>query len=62
MSETRTPAPPAPPPGESGRETPTYQGSRFPWWLTLLYIAFLIWAITYVSLFFFPDLRSWLSK
>jgi hypothetical protein len=52
----------APPAGESERDTPTYQGSRFPWWLTILYAAFLIWGLTYMSLFFFPDLRSWLAR
>jgi hypothetical protein len=62
MSETRSPAKPADPPGERKNGTPTYQGSRFPWWLTLFWVAFLIWGLAYASLHYLPDLRAWLSR
>jgi len=62
MSETRDPIEPAAHPNEGPADAPTYQGSRFPWWLTLVYLAFILWAVSYVGLFVFPDLRAWLSR
>ena len=41
-------------------DTPTYQGSRFPWWLALIYAAFGLFAFLYLVLHYLPDLRSWL--
>jgi hypothetical protein len=42
------------------RDTPTYQGSRFPWWLAVLYLAFVVWGFAYLALYYLPDLRAWL--
>jgi hypothetical protein len=41
---------------------PTYQGSRFPWWLTLLWVAFIAFGVVYSLIYFLPDLKSWLQK
>ncbi len=43
-------------------DQPTYQGSRFPWWLTILYFAFAIWGFLYMAYLYVPDLRAWLSR
>lgn len=43
-------------------EPPTYQGSRFPWWLTLLYLAFALWGFVYMFRFYLPDLKAWLTR
>lgn len=58
-----------PPPGPKGPtagrvhapETPTYQGSRFPWWLTLLWLAFGAWGAIYLLRYYLPDLKAWLT-
>ena len=42
-------------------ERPTYEGSRFPWWIALYFVAFLIFAVVYHLLYAFPDLRLWLT-
>jgi len=52
--------------GASGAQEPraerlTYQGIRFPWWLTLVWIAFAAWGAIYLLLYFVPDLRGWLQ-
>jgi hypothetical protein len=38
----------------------TYSGSRFPWWITLIWASFFLFAFIYMSRFFFPDLARWL--
>jgi hypothetical protein len=43
-------------------EIPTYQGSRFPWWLALYWVGFLVMGTLYLYFHFVPDLRSWLSR
>jgi hypothetical protein len=62
VTDPRPGAGPGPADPEREQDTPTYQGSRFPWWLTLFYLAFLIWGLTYASLYYLPDLRAWLSR
>jgi hypothetical protein len=42
-------------------EAPTYQGSRFPWWLTLLWLAFAAFAVIYSMIYYLPDLKAWLA-
>lgn len=57
-------------PGEGADETgparpgevPTYQGSRFPWWLALLYLAFAVFGFVYMLRFYLPDLKAWLVR
>lgn len=49
-------------PGDRPEEPPTYQGSRFPWWLTLLYLAFALWGFVYMLRFYLPDLKAWLTR
>ncbi|MBI3450311.1 MAG: hypothetical protein HY049_15530 [Acidobacteria bacterium] len=44
--------------GEPG--APTYQGSRFPWWLALIWLAFLAWGGIYIAMYYLPDLKAWL--
>jgi hypothetical protein len=59
-------APPGPGrPGDApagGGERLTYQGSRFPWWLTILWIGFFLWGLIYAFRYFLPDLRAWLAR
>jgi hypothetical protein len=43
-------------------EAPTYQGSRFPWWLTLLYLGFIVFGFLYLAIHYLPDLRAWLAR
>jgi hypothetical protein len=62
MSDLRSPSKREAPSPERENGAPTYQGSRFPWWLTLFWIAFLIWGLTYASFYFLPDLRAWISR
>ncbi len=45
-----------------GHEPPTYQGSRFPWWLTVLWLVFMGWAFIYLAVFYLDDLKAWLLK
>ncbi|MEE9219286.1 MAG: hypothetical protein V3U98_09495 [Acidobacteriota bacterium] len=45
----------------AGPERLTYQGIRFPWWLTIIWIAFLAWGMVYLVLYYVPDLRAWLQ-
>lgn len=51
-----------PPADERRPESLTYQGSRFPWWLTLLWLAFAVWGATYLAIYFLPDLKGWLQR
>lgn len=49
-------------PTENEREPlPTYEGSRFPWWLVLIWIAFFVFSVVYLILWMFPDLKLWLT-
>lgn len=48
---------PAPP-----SDTPTYQGSHFPWWLALLYLAFAAFGFVYMLRYYLPDLKAWLVR
>jgi len=48
--------------GEPVGHAPTYQGSRFPWWLALIWIAFLAFGAVYLTLYYLPDLKGWLLK
>jgi hypothetical protein len=41
-------------------DAPTYEGSRFPWWLTALWVVFLVWGAVYLLAYFLPDLKTWL--
>jgi hypothetical protein len=50
------PQQPEPPRGDA----PTYEGSRFPWWLTALWVVFLVWGAVYLLTYFLPDLKTWL--
>jgi hypothetical protein len=59
MSEPRRDAAGEP---EDGPGALTYHGSRFPWWLTLLWLAFAIWGVVYALLYFVPDLTAWLAR
>jgi len=43
-------------------DTPTYQGSRFPWWLALLYLAFAAFGFVYMLRYYLPDLKAWLVR
>jgi hypothetical protein len=58
--------PPAAGPGRRDSVTSgeglTYQGSRFPWWLTILWIGFALWGLIYMVRYFLPDLRAWLVR
>lgn len=56
---TNSPKTPAASPGEADR--PTYEGSRFPWWLLIPWILFFVFAVAYHLLYAFPDLRLWLT-
>ncbi|MBI4232130.1 hypothetical protein HY605_02765 [Candidatus Peregrinibacteria bacterium] len=38
-----------------------YQTGKIPWFVTLLWVAFLLWAIWYTLSYFIPDIRSWLK-
>jgi hypothetical protein len=56
---TNSPGRPTTEPPPSDR--PTYEGSRFPWWMVMFWVVFLIFAVTYHLLYVFPDLRLWLT-
>lgn len=43
-------------------ETPTYQGSRFPWWLLLIWAAFGTFAVLYSLWHTIPSLKAWLAR
>lgn len=45
-----------------GGQTPTYQGSRFPWWLAIFWLSFLVFGLAYLARLYLPDLRTWLVR
>ncbi len=60
-SPTNSPNNPSTDPGQPA-DRPTYEGSRFPWWLLIPWAIFIIFAVTYHVLYAFPDLRLWLTN
>jgi hypothetical protein len=40
---------------------PSYEGSAVPWWLVVLFLAFIAWAIYYLVRWVPSSLREWFS-
>lgn len=59
MSEEPKPEPKEP--KEPREQGPTYEGSRFPWWMVMYWVAFFVFCAVYLTLYMFPDLKLWLT-
>lgn len=42
--------------------TPKYEGNRFPWWLLIIWLAFLWWAVSYFIEWTGPEYSEWFEK
>lgn len=42
--------------------TPKYEGNRFPWWLLLIWLGFIWWAVTYFIEWGGPEYSEWFAK
>jgi hypothetical protein len=40
----------------------SYQGSKFPWWLALIWIGFLTWFVGYLLYYGLPNFIIWLKQ
>ena len=38
-----------------------YQTSKIPWFIILIWVAFLVWAVWYALAYFFPELFRWMK-
>jgi hypothetical protein len=40
----------------------TYSGSRFPWWMLVIWVCFILSSTAYLITFMLPNLSRWVDK